>query len=161
MSTANEMIVNALDSSRMLLNRFVSDLSPTEYLHRITPQANCIAWLLGHLALSDVRLIKMLGGEAPTLPDGFEKRFSRDEGCPQAGEFGDTSGLLSIFEDARERLIKAVKSAGSEQLDKPVENPRPMFKTVGETANFYALHTAMHAGQITMIRRSLGKPPIV
>ena len=87
MSTSNDMIINALESSRMLLSRFVSDLTPTEYLHRITPQANCVAWLLGHLTLSDVRLIKMLGGEAPTLPDGFDKRFSRDEGCPQAGEF--------------------------------------------------------------------------
>ena len=33
--------------------------------------------------------------------------------------------------------------------------------TLGELANFMALHATMHAGQITIIRRSLGRPPIV
>ena len=36
-----------------------------------------------------------------------------------------------------------------------------MFATLGEMLNFMALHAAMHAGQITIIRRSLGRPPIV
>ncbi|HTL30449.1 MAG TPA: DinB family protein [Tepidisphaeraceae bacterium] len=161
MSTAQDMIANSLTSSKGLVTRYTSDLTPKEYLHRITPQANCVAWLLGHLTLSDRRLVTMLGGSPPALPDGFEKQFSRDEGCPQANEFGDTTRLLSIFEQTRDALINAARSASNEQLDKPIDTPRPMFKTVGEMANFYSLHTAMHAGQITMIRRHLGKPPLV
>ena len=46
-------------------------------------------------------------------------------------------------------------------IDKPVDKPHPMFATLGELANFMALHATMHAGQITIIRRSLGRPPIV
>ena len=42
-----------------------------------------------------------------------------------------------------------------------MEKPHPMFATIGELANFMALHAAMHAGQVTIIRRSLGRPPIV
>jgi hypothetical protein len=68
---------------------------------------------------------------------------------------------MPLFNQHRERLIDAVRRATPEQLDKPLENPRPMFKTVGEMANFMALHVAMHAGQITMIRRSLGRPPLM
>ncbi|MBC8107310.1 MAG: hypothetical protein H7Z14_12020 [Anaerolineae bacterium] len=43
----------------------------------------------------------------------------------------------------------------------PVPKPRPMFKTLGELANFMALHATVHIGQITVIRRSLGRPPII
>jgi hypothetical protein len=36
-----------------------------------------------------------------------------------------------------------------------------MFKTAGEMAHFMALHAATHAGQITMIRRALGRPIMI
>jgi hypothetical protein len=36
-----------------------------------------------------------------------------------------------------------------------------MFKTPGQLAHFMAIHTTMHAGQISMIRRSLGRPPVI
>jgi len=99
--------------------------------------------------------------DLPPLPDGFDKRFSRDEGCPQAGDFGDVATLMPLFNQHRERLIDTVRRATVEQLNKPLEKSMPMFKTLGEFANFMASHTAMHAGQVTTIRRSLGRPPIV
>jgi uncharacterized damage-inducible protein DinB len=36
-----------------------------------------------------------------------------------------------------------------------------MFSTPGEMLSFMSVHTAMHAGQVTIIRRSLGRPPLV
>jgi uncharacterized damage-inducible protein DinB len=100
--------------------------------------------------------------DLPALPDdGFEKRFSRDEGCPQAGAFGDVSGLLAVFEAQRNRIIEIAKGLTAEQLDAPLDNPHPRFKTVGEVLAFIPLHTCIHAGQITMIRRSLGRPPVI
>ena len=159
--TPNDAIVYALTGGGQLVRRFVEDLKPEEFLHRPSPNANCVAWVVGHLALSDRNALKRLGASLPELPAGFEHRFSRDEGCPQAKEFGDVSNLLSIFEDHRRRLIEAVRSATPEQLDRPVDPPHPRFKTPGEFATFMGLHSAMHAGQITLIRRSLGKPPII
>jgi len=156
-----EAIAHSLANSRMMLHRFTDDLTPAEYLHRATPKANCVAWLIGHIALADRRMLELLGVEPPKLPEGFAKQFSRDEGCPQAGEFGEVSRLLPIFDQHRDLLIGAVTKATPAQLDKPTERVMPVFKNVGECINFMALHTAMHAGQITLIRRSLGKPPIV
>ena len=87
--------------------------------------------------------------------------FSRDEGCPQASDFGDTSDLLAIFEKNRDALIATVQSASQEKLDQPSPRITPMFKTLGEMAAFMGLHAAVHTGQITLIRRSLGRPPVV
>lgn len=161
MNTPNDAIAFVLEKSKASLHRFTADLSPSEFLHRPTEKANCTAWLIGHLALSDRNCLKRLGAPLPELPAGFERQFSRDEGCPQASEFGDASKLLGIFDQHRDLLIAAIRKATPEQLNKPVEKPMPMFNTVGELLAFMAIHTAMHAGQITIIRRSLGRPPIV
>jgi hypothetical protein len=162
MHSANEALAHSLTNSRSMVHRFTDDLTPEEFLHRPTPKANCPAWLIGHLALADRRtLIRLGASDLPNIPDGFEKQFSRDEGCPQADKFGDVAILLPIFDAHRDRLIDAVKRATPEQLNKPLEKAMPMFKTVGEMINFMSLHSAMHAGQITIIRRSLGKPPLI
>ena len=162
METINDAIAQGLTQSGMLLNRYTADLTPQEYLHRPTAKANCVAWTIGHLILSDRGVLKRLGQtDLPALPDGFEKRFSRDEGCPQADAFGDVTALLPLFNQHRQQLIEAVKRATPQQLNAPLEKPHPMFGNVGEMALFMSAHAAMHAGQFTIIRRSLGRPPLV
>lgn len=161
MAAVNDAIVYALEFAQGMLHRFTKDLNPTEYLHRPTPKANCAAWIVGHLAVSERSALKALGQPLPEVPEGFEHRFSREEGCPQAEEFGDVKALLPIFDEHRNRLIAAVKGASPEELAKPLDKPHPRFKTAGELAHFMALHGIMHAGQITIIRRSLGRPPLM
>jgi uncharacterized damage-inducible protein DinB len=161
MPTANDAIVYALTFSQVMLQRYVQDLTPAEYLHRPTPKSNCAAWLVGHLALTDRAGLKAMGQPLPELPAGFEHRFSREEGCPQKEEFGDVAALLPLFDEHRNRLVAAVKAAPPEMLDKPLDKPHPRFRTVGELAHFMALHSIMHGGQITIIRRSLGRPPLM
>ena len=161
MRTANDVLVHNLTATQLMVQRFTADLQPSDYLHRPTPQANCAAWTVGHLALSDRHVLKQLGADLPPLPEGFDKRFSREEGCPQAGDFGDVSTIVPIFNEHRTRLIEAVKQTTPEQFEKPLEKPHPMFKTLGEYVSFMSAHTAMHVGQITVIRRSLGRPPVV
>jgi hypothetical protein len=160
--TTNETIAHSLIVSASLLQRYVADLTPEEFLHRPADNANCTAWLIGHLTLTDRRGLALLGvTDLPALPADFEKRFSRDEGSPQASDFGDVANLMPLFDKHRGMLIDAVKRVAPAQFDKPLETPRPLFKTLGEMINFYAHHTTMHAGQITIIRRSLGRPPLV
>lgn len=53
MASANDIIVHSLTASKGMLHRFVDDLSPKEFLHRPVEKANCVAWLIGHLTLSE------------------------------------------------------------------------------------------------------------
>ena len=162
MESFKDPIVHSLTISHGLLNRYTADLKADEYLHRPMEKANCAAWLIGHLTLGERRVLQAFGSELPALPEGFEKRFSRDEGCPQAEQFGDVSGLMTIFNDHRTRLIDAVRRATPEQLNKPLEKGIPNIATTrAELANFTSVHSTMHAGQISTIRRSLGRPPLM
>lgn len=161
MLTAIDVLVHSLTSSKGLVAWYCKDLTPAEYLHRPCPAANCVAWLLGHLTLSDRRVQALTLGPAdlPPLPDGFEQRFGQKDGAPQAADFGDVSGLLARFEQGRDRFVERVRAADAATLERAVEHPR--FKTVYEAINFVGgLHTTMHAGQISMVRRTLGRPPL-
>jgi uncharacterized damage-inducible protein DinB len=164
MPNANEVLAHTLTGSSRLLTRFCEDLTAEEYLHRPTTGANCAAWLIGHLALTDRSALTRLGrspDDLPTLPEGFEKRFSRSAEAPQAESFGDVSLLIPLFNQHRDMLIGVVRSLPAEVLDRPLEKPHPMFSTVWEMLNFLGLHVTMHAGQISTIRRSLGRPPMM
>ena len=160
MFTVNDSLVFGLSSSATMLTRYVADLSAQEFHHRPSPGANCAAWTVGHLAMTDRNGLKRLGAPLPALPDGFEKRFSRDEGCPQAQEFGDVKQVVAVFEEHRNRLIAAVKAATPQQLAEKMPKPIAMATTIGEALAFLGVHTAMHAGQVVMIRRSLGRSPL-
>jgi DinB superfamily len=164
MPTANDMLVHTLTTSQGMLNRYCDDLKPEEYLHRPCAGGNCAAWLIGHLILTERKLLERMGvtADLPALPDGFEKRFSRDPEAPKASDFGDVTILLPLFNKHRQLLIEAARRAPAELLDKRLEQPHPFFATVGEIVNVLGgPHVAMHGGQITIIRRSLGRPPIV
>ena len=163
MSPLNDAVVNSLLVSQRLLNRYCGDLNPQEWLHRPCAGGNTAAWIVGHLVLTDRLALGRVGvTQLPPLPDGFEQRFARDEAAPKASEYGDVTLLLPLFNRHREMLIETVTGAGPDVLKRLLEKPHPLYGShVWEAVAFMGSHTSMHAGQITIIRRSLGRPPIV
>ena len=160
--TPIDILAHSLRTSQKLVHRYCEDLKPQEYLHRPCAQANCAAWLLGHLILSDRGVLMRLGvSSLPALPDGFDQRFARDAEAPRSDQYGDVTMLLPMFMQWRSLLIESLPDLGIQALSKPLEKPHPMFSTAGEMVGFMAHHATMHAGQITIIRRSLGRPPLV
>jgi len=162
MSRAQDAIADSLHISLEVFQNFVADLTPREYLYRPVPKANCAAWIVGHLVLTDRGALKLLeSAEPPLLPKDFEQRFARTAEAAGADDFGDVSLLMPLLHQHRRLLIDAVRSATDELLARPLEPPHSLFRTVAGRLSFVALHTLMHGGQITIIRRSLGRPPLV
>lgn len=162
MSETGDTIGYAITTSQTMLDSFIKDLSEDEFLHRPVPGANCAAWIVGHLIQTDRSALKRVGvQDLPPLPEGFEARFARDERAPAAAEYGDVGVLRPLWNQHRELLAETVRRLPEAQFKELLEQPRPLFKTVGEMLHFMALHPTMHAGQISTIRRSLGRPPLI
>ena len=163
MSQLNDAVANALLVSQRLLNRYCQDLQPAEWLHRPCAGGNTAAWIVGHLVLTERLALGRVGvTDLPPLPDGFEQRFARDEVAPKSSEYGDVTLLIPLFNRHRDLLIETVKAAGPEVLEKLLDKPHPLYGShVWESVAFMGSHVSMHAGQITIIRRSLGKPPVI
>jgi hypothetical protein len=61
---AKDAIRTALTSTQNLLSWYVSDLADADLLVRPVPNANHIAWQLGHLISAEIQLLGQLPGAA-------------------------------------------------------------------------------------------------
>lgn len=151
-----------IESAAGLTSWLLADFSPADLLYRPTPEANCAAWIVGHLVMSGRMMMTRLGvTNLPTLPDGFEAKFARDEVAPKLADYGDTSKLGEIFKQHHELFASHVSGMTALKLSEPLPTPHPRFKTYAELAGFATVHIAMHAGHLSLIRRLLGRPPLV
>ena len=158
---AQDIFVYSMKSTRWLIDSMCKDLTPTEMLHRPCSEANCTAWILGHLITIDHRMLSsLIPSDTPPLPDGFKERFSQKGDAPRASDFGDVSALLPQFLAMRDRLIAATENLDPSTLADPVPNPNARFSNRWQFLSLAGFHTGLHAGHISTIRRTLGKPAL-
>jgi uncharacterized damage-inducible protein DinB len=162
-TTPQEAIAFSLRSSKAMLHRFLDDLKPEEFQHRPCLGANSAAWIVGHLTSIDRGQLERLGVEnLPEVPAGFKERFAttRAAATGTQADFGQPEDLIRLFDRHRDLLIDNVHRIPASDLAAPPAMPSPLFSDRGESLLFLGMHTAMHMGQLTIIRRSLGRPPL-
>jgi hypothetical protein len=160
--TPNELIAAGHRMGRQMLHRMVDDLTEAEFRHQPVPGANCAAWIVGHLAVVARRTAERLG--ATGLPELTEEFIGRVSVTKQAAgaqpDLGSKGELLALFDACTDKLIAAVGAIPTEALTNPPANPSPFVTNYGEAVLFGAMHVMLHSGQLSTIRRSLGKPPV-
>jgi hypothetical protein len=158
---ATEVLKNALASTQSVLATYLSDLSDADLLVRPVPEANHLAWQLGHLINAEVMLGSPLPGvKYPSLPAGFGEKHTK-ETSKQTDTKGylTKAGYLDLFSRVRAATIEAVATMSDADLDKPYTGPVSKFApTLGALVVLVANHTLMHGGQAVVLRRKLGKP---
>ena len=160
--TPNDVLAAGYRMSGQLLHRMTDDLTPEEWNRQPVPGANSAAWVIGHLALTLRNgLRRMRAADVPDFPAELEEKFktTRQAAGEQTG-YGDPKALLAIFDACLERFMGHVRTLPAETLTAAAEGP-PLATNRAEAIQFGALHIAMHTGQLSTIRRSLGKPPVV
>jgi hypothetical protein len=161
MSKIQDTLIFGIKSSKEMLDGFTADLKGSEWDHRAVPHSNCTAWLVGHLILVDRRALELAGvNDLPELPADFAAKFGRENNAPFAETFGDPSNLMPMFDKQREMLMAAIARLPESKFDETLPKPNPRFKTYGEFFSFMAYHVMVHCGQISTIRRSLGRAPL-
>jgi hypothetical protein len=161
--TTNDLLSTGYRFGALLVHRMVDDLTPAEFSRQPVPGANCAAWVVGHLALTLRNTLQRLGGtDLPAFPEELIAKLQTtgQSAAEQAG-YGDPKALVTLFDTFVERCQAMVGSLTPSDLAE-TSDVRPGFaKNRGEGLLFGSLHIAMHTGQLSTIRRSLGKPPIV
>ena len=159
----NDLLASGHRMARQLLHRMVDDLTDAEFRHQPVPGANSAAWIVGHLGVIARRSADRLGATGlPELTEEFVAQFSATK--QPAGEqldLGTKAELIALFDLGVEKLIEAIRALPVEALTNPPAGARGLATNYGEAVLFGALHVAMHSGQLSIIRRSLGKPPVL
>jgi uncharacterized damage-inducible protein DinB len=153
-----------MNTSTLVLNRYLEDLSDADLMRRPGPGCNHIAWQLGHLISSENHLLESVApGSGIELPEGFAPKHSKEKsGDDQPAIFYTKQEYLDLFEKVHAATNAVIDKLGDDDLDQPApEHFRSRFPTAGHIMILIATHGLMHAGQLVPVRRALGKPMVI
>jgi len=158
---AKEAIRTSLAASERLLPIHLNDLSDADILIRPVPNANHIAWQLGHMISAETRLGRQLpGAQIPELPAGFAEQHAKATAVmdPPKG-FGTKSQYLELFNKVRQAILANLERLSETDLDKPASGDvAKIAPNMGALLLLAANHAVLHIGQFSAVRRKLGKP---
>jgi hypothetical protein len=143
---------------------YLNDLTDADLLVRPVPKANHIAWQLGHLITAEHEFIDALcPGLAPALPAGFKAKHEKAKAeSDNPKDFYTKAEYLKLYDQVRAASLKAVDTVSESDYDKPgPERFRAYCPTVSSVLMMAPGHWMMHAGQWAIVRRKLGKPPLI
>jgi hypothetical protein len=125
-----------------------------------------IAWQVGHLAVSQygLMLFRQRGrhpGDLDLMPGWLRKQFGRGSSPPDLSEKAPTpSSLLERLDKINEQAMQEVQQLPAETLGEATEMPYTAYPIKLGALLFCPLHESLHAGQIGVLRRAHGLPPV-
>ncbi len=128
----------------------------------VQPQVagNCANWVMGHIVLSRLSGIEMLGGEPPYPKEKFERYKQGTSPLTDDADAIPFAELMTCYRDTHAVLMDSLQSATEDQLQaaapfSPTNNPDD---TIGSLLAGLVYHEAYHVGQIALQRRVAGLP---
>lgn len=125
-----------------------------------------VAWQIGHLAMAEYGLcLFRQRGRQPIdlelMSSSFRKLFSRGS-VPEAdsSKYPSTTEIRSTLDRVHQQVLIEAPSFTAEQLGEPVEMPYAVEATKLGSMLMCSHHEMIHAGQIGLLRRLLGKGPL-
>ncbi len=158
---SKHVLLDGLRVSEMVTNMLLGDMADAELLVRPVPGANHYAWQLGHLIGSINQLADMIQpGALPDLPDGFTESYTKETaGNDDATAFLSKDAYLELLAEQRNGVRKLINELDEARMDEASpESMRELMPTVGDILHLISIHEIMHLGQLSVLRRKLGKP---
>jgi hypothetical protein len=157
MPSAKDVFKMTMGLTDMVMNSYLGDLSDAELTIRPVEGMNPIAWQLGHLIMSERRMIETVKpGSSPELPAGFEEAHSKEALELEKPAYLSKSAYLDLMKKQREATLAVIAATADSDLDK--ETGISYAPTYAALFNMIGLHPMMHAGQFVAVRRMLKKP---
>lgn len=172
MQTRGEFLAEAVLTNKILVARYLAGFNDVTAVRQTPDLPNHVAWSLGHMSLTMLRVAEKIDGQPAFPPDQFIKgdgtRGSKDRGVfdiesvafgskpeERHDRFPNLNRAIEIFNAACDRLATAVRSAPDAKLEESVQwgtGPQTLWQLVVRMI----FHNGFHTGQIADLRRALG-----
>lgn len=155
-----------LVSVRGYLLSLLEGLSDEDWYWMPDPAVTHIAWQVGHLAMAQYGLCLFRQRGRQEIDNGlmsgaFRKRFMK--GTTPSGSTADSpqpDEIRGVLERVYQQTLVELPGFDGPLLDEPVDPPHAAFSTRYGSLLFAGDHEMLHAGQIGLLRRLMGKPPL-
>jgi hypothetical protein len=144
----------------------LADISDDQWLKVPAGLTTHVGWQVGHVAMAEygLCLYRVRGRKSEDLelmPSKFRKQFSRGS-TPDLDPANNPSPteMKDIFSRIHEQVLTELATFTVDQLSQPADMPFMASPTAMGAVLFSSHHEMIHAGQIGLIRRLLGKPPL-
>jgi len=152
--------------TRSYTRRLLDQTPPGDWFRQLPGGVSNIGWQVGHLAMAQYRLaLERLRGARPEdealISTEFLQCFGKGStpSCnPQ--EWPSVEELLATFDRVHDQAEAELPGYTDEDLAAPPLKPHSLFDTKRGSLLWCPQHEMLHAGQIGLLRRQLGHPPL-
>jgi hypothetical protein len=161
-----ERAIEQISFARGYSLRLIDNTDPADWF-RIPPAGvSHIAWQVGHLAYAQYRmtLVRIRGqqpGDKEFIPEEFLRMFGiKSTPEPDASHYPPAAALRETLERVHARVLQEVPKIDPAILKERLDPPHSVAKTKLDSLFWCSAHELIHAGQIGLLRRQLGQPPL-
>ena len=164
MMTTGELLAEQIQRTRKWTLALIGDLSGDEWTHQVTEGGQHILWLCGHVTTAQESLVFRRCLDRSLLDDAYRSHFAIGNKVKSAAAYDwpSAESVRAKMDEVQAHTEQAVAKMNDALLGEPLMGkdgqPHPMFDTTLGAIGHVSRHEAFHAGQIAMIRRTLGRP---
>ena len=150
-----------LEFARHATLAFLDDVPANKASYQPVPGANHALWVIGHITVTDNQVLADLAKQPPVCPAAWGELFGPgSKPQPDAARYPSLDELRRTLGQCRERLVAWFKSLPPDKLLAPLPGDWSRFApNHAALMASLAWHEGLHAGQITVVRKSLGLAP--
>ena len=161
-----EVAINRIRGSRLFTQQFLKDCSDAEWYWSPPQFTTHLAWQVGHLAVAQYNLcLRRVRGRTKAdeslISDAYIEAYKL--GSKPAAEPENNPPLdeiRQVFGAVHQQTLDELAGRSDAEMDELLAESHPRFKTKIDAVEWSAQHEMVHAGQIAMLRRLMGKPPL-
>lgn len=162
--TPLELATRQIEFARQYTLSLLANLDDSDWYRRPPGCATHIAWQVGHLAVAQYGLcLFRIRGRQPIdtelMPSPFRKRFSKGS-QPDDEVIHSPAEIRTVFDRVYGQALTELAGRTEKELAMPVDEPYAVTPTKLGGLLFCSGHEMLHAGQIGLIRRLLGKTAV-
>jgi hypothetical protein len=161
-----DIAVKQIEFARGYSSQLLDDIEPDDWFRQPLGGITHLAWQVGHLAMAEYGLTMLrLRGKEPAdqqiIDNDFLRRFGKGSApSSNPGDYPGVEEILRVFRGVHEQALRELAGYSDADLEVKLPEPHAVFDTKMGSVFFCSAHEMLHAGQIGLLRRLLGKPPL-
>lgn len=164
--TRLELAIEQIVFARNYTIELLDQTPVAEWFRQPPAGVSHVGWQVGHLAYAEYRLtLWRIRGTQPQDSDLISEAHRGLFGYesvpnPDPTKYPSPADLRAVFDRVHEQVLRELRGMDEEEMDQPVLYPHPFAPTKLRALLWCAHHEMLHAGQVGLLRRQLGYPPL-